>query len=61
MGDFNARTSNLDDFTEIDRDIFDQIIVDLEDIFVSDSAGEISRIEFSIRRTSEDGRVKKLV
>ena len=60
MRDCNARTSNLDDFAEIDKDIFDQIHVDPEDIFVSDSFDEIATYEFSARRTSEDDRLNKV-
>ena len=62
MGDFNARTSSLDDFAEIDRDIFDQINVDPEEIFVSDQVDEIVRYGLSVKLfgTSQDERTNKL-
>ena len=30
MGDFNARTSNLDDFSDIDKELYEHIDVDID-------------------------------
>ena len=59
MGDFNARTSNIADFAEIDEVIFDQINVDPEDFFVSVPVDEITSYGFSVKRTSQDGHLNK--
>ena len=52
MGDFNGRTSNIEDFAEIN-----QINVDPEYIFVSVPVDEITSYGFSVKRTSKDGHL----
>ena len=59
MGDFNGRSSSLVDFAEIDKDIFDQMNVDLQAIFVSDPVSdEIVRYGINVKGTSQDKRTK---
>ena len=59
MGDFNARTSNLDDFSDIDKELYEHIDVDIDEIFSSDAIDEIIKYGHDIKRISKDNKTNK--
>lgn len=59
MGDFNARTSNLDDFAEVDKELFDLIDIDPDEIFPKDQVDEITKYGYDTKRISKDIKVNR--
>ena len=59
MGDFNARTSNLDDFSDIDKELYEHIDVDIAGSFSSEAVDEVSKYGHDIKGISNDNKTNR--
>ena len=59
LGDFNARTSCIVDYTETDADIYEFLDINSEDVFQSDIVEQILKYNFALTRKSQDNKVNR--
>ena len=57
MGDFNARTSDLHDFSDIDKKLYEDI--DIDENVSSDAVDEITKYSHDIKSISNDNKRNK--